>query len=286
MHKIILNKKKYSLPSSFAELTQKQLYRVLPFIFNQGNPLPSASANGIKTMDIKIFCLLQLMPIPKKYFYLLSPEQLYDLTQCINFLFTENPSTFIIKQFIHKGITWHSPLAKLSSSVIIEYAFADFYFNELAASSQAPSTKHQAPLDKLIATLYRPAKKNLDIHSPDYDGDHREKYNSELTDKRAEQFKNLDPKIKTAILLFFIGCKKQIAAQYPSLFETIASDSSTEAPNTKHQAPNNLNWFILINSLSKTGQYGDYQKTQYTNLHIILLNLFLDQQENKKKKTA
>lgn len=93
------------------------------------------------------------------------------------------------------------------------------------------TTKNEDDLNSLIAVLFRPANKELNVQSPTYKGDLRQPFNDYQIDYYATFTAQLKPEIKQAILYYYQGCKGLIAALFPNVFKPATTSSSDNSTN-------------------------------------------------------
>lgn len=166
-------------------------------------------------------------------------------------------STPILKPHLHtfsiNEVQYHLPKENFGNVNLIEYSYATKFYRDLA------DKKDGTALNKIIAALCRPSKENLDMNSPNFDGDPREKFNPTLIDQRAELFDNLTPEFKAYFILYFNGCSEHIVKTFKVLFE---GDEKSKAPN--------FGWLGVIYGLADTGVFGNFEQTQFTNIYTAL----------------
>jgi hypothetical protein len=74
----------------------------------------------------------------------------------------------------------------------------------------------------------------------------------------------------------FEGGELQVQDDMNDQWKKIIQEENERRKNEPKKDDNNFGWLALVNQLSKTGQYGDYEKTQYTNVHTVLYNYSMD----------
>lgn len=172
----------------------------------------------------------------------MSDTQLVTLTHSIEFLtrlqetktgdpvYTLNSdlTTNLIPTFSYRFLTYHGPDNRLFNLVFEEYLEADNHFTAFMA------TNNTADLDKLVATLYRRADSTHHPKNQHYKGDRRRTFNSHLVASQARWIHHLNPDIKWAILLFYHGCRRFLALNFPHVF------SGNRASNKKGYGPLSL----------------------------------------------
>ncbi len=160
-----------------------------------------------------------LSPIPKK-FPGFKRWQLDAIVEKIAWLFDETNIT-------------KNPLAQVKVNDTILYgpqdALTDCRFLEFlrANSNLTEYLKSKQPIhrDKFIACLYRTRRHDYNPLNPAETKDCRVKFNDDYTDTNAALCSRLKEEQKQAIVLFFLGCCKQMAAIFKEAFSS--SDTKT-----------------------------------------------------------
>ncbi len=131
-----------------------------------------------------------------------------------------------IPSFKHKGILYFGPGDNLFNITFDEYLEADNHFMNFLNSNE------QTYLNKLIASLYRPVRKNYKHNSADSTGDKRQPFNSNIIDYNADIFNSLNPDYKIAISLFYNGCRQFISNNFKNVFnsKSTTKKSGNELP--------------------------------------------------------
>lgn len=227
MTKIEIAGKKFNIPESWNEMTRAQLLKVAAIAMDQHSAL-----------EFKILVLLALTgwkmaytSVKWHYRFIIDWKtvveiqifQLNELLHQLDFLTKETETrngkvTFIYSKLyenkiLHYGLFFrkYGPADQLFNITFGEYLAADTYFNRYF------ETNNQEFLDKLVATLYRPKKKGnrKEIKAS---GDVREPFNSHTVESRAKHLQYADPALKTAVLLFYQGCKHALIERFPNVF--------------------------------------------------------------------
>ncbi len=232
----------FYLPETWDEIEQEDMLEMAPFLLKD---TPEHRLNIV-------FAYL-----PKKVvalFFQLPEAEVYRITSRLDWLYDTCLDKPLIPFFKNdKGKIYHLPAQGLSNCVIVEYVFADKYFEDIR---KGDSSK----IDALILALCRPQRKDYEPDSPDYDGDIREKFNENLIDSRVKDMKNVDMRLKMYFLLFFMGCKRSLAQKYSPLFAEAEEDSdSITRPD--------FGFVGIIWELA--GGVVNQDKVQFTHLHDI-----------------
>lgn len=180
----------------------------------------------------------------------------------------------LVPTFKHRFTTYYGPSDKLFNISFVEYITAEGYFSKYI-NNQDPLL-----LDKLVATLYRKRSYRIRKSGINYRGDIRQKFNDHLIDRRARKLKNMNPEVKTAIALFYEGCRTFLQKQFPDVFKSAASGGK------KSGVPGML---ALVDALT----LGDVTKTEQVRgsyLYDVMVHLQKsienaeEMKENMKKK--
>jgi hypothetical protein len=210
---------------------------------------------GVDDVKAKLKILEALLPsevLP--VFAKLKPAKIRPLLKDTEWVFT----TPIIKPHLHtftiNDVQYHLPKETFKNVHLIEYSYATNFYRHLAEK------KDFKALNKIIASLCRPAKLDLDEQSPDYNGDPREKFNPTLIDQRAELFDSLPAEFKAYFIIYFNSCSEHITKQFKVLF-----DGDTEGA----KGPN-FGWLGVIYGLADSGVFGNFEQCQFTNIYTAL----------------
>lgn len=234
MRTVTINDTKVSIPQKWNELTKDQFIYICSLFFQPGEFHSKRFLLMAYLLGLKIKNMGRLRQTGEAHAFIfnkktifIEPDDLAGLLDATNFLFKKtsknnDPETYqvssnltvnLIPSFIVNNTEFHGPADMLSNITYAEYIHTETNFFRYY--------KHQAPvfLDRLIAILYRPKSKSYNPKSIDYNGDIREPFNDFLTDDYAIQIKGLDPAIKSAILLFYEGCKWFIGKKFPLMHD-------------------------------------------------------------------
>lgn len=254
----------FYLPQNWDEVATDKLLQIAPILLvdSANNRIEIVKAYAAKSKDIL------------GAFLSLSVEDVYRLTIAIAWMY----DTWFCKPYFDffkndKRDKYYLPADSLANCTVIEYIFADKYFE---AIRNGDSTK----LNYLLATLCRPRRKNYNPDAVDADGDIREKFNSVLIEKRAALMGKVDMRFKLFFLLFFIGCKKELAKKFSPIFT--AASENTDVPTSPDFGLIGVVWDLA-------GGLGDAEKIQTEYLQTVFAylckkhydNLALQKQHDK-----
>lgn len=152
--------------------------------------------------------------------------------------------------------TLHGWTDNLDNLTIEEYSFADTLYINLFKSGDIGN------LDKLLATLYRPAIMTED--DPEYRGDVRELYNPYQHTKKPEAFATLNNEYKYALMLNFLGARGWIVEKYHYVFK--------KAPN-KRQAQGEGWGPVLLRLYGEAPDQDRIDRMNRTNFRTTLAGL-------------
>lgn len=234
------------IPRSWDELTDTQAIAIAPFALRSKGNL------GVKMKAYEALLPPELLPVYAK----LSAKEIQPLLRDVNWIYETPVTKPHIRSFTINNIAYLLPREDFKNVRIIEYSYANQFYDELF------DKKSFKALNKVIASLCRPAKKDVDTESPDYDGDPRERFNPELIDQRAELFDNLPMEFKAYFLLLYNGCSEHIVKQFKPLFGEGGDDGKSKTPN--------FGWLGIIMSLADAGVFGSFEQTQYTFLYTAM----------------
>ncbi|QQV89949.1 hypothetical protein M1M27_gp05 [Cellulophaga phage Ingeline_1] len=183
----------------------------------------------------------------------------------------------LMPKIVSEGVTFYGPESAMINTVYGEYIQA------LNAFLDYSNTGKEMYLDKLIATIYRPEKKNSNPDNPtsDYTSDVRTPFNPHLTDHYSKKLTKIAPQVKNAVYLFFASCQHFIVNSDAldvgggnSIDVTVLFKQTGGAGNVK-----GLGIVGTLYSIAETTVFGDVDKVAATNTYDIFA--FLVEQHNK-----
>ena len=225
---------KRQLPSCWAEVTKSQLVNAITYLL-EGN-------------QSGVLCeFAHISPATLKH---VKPEEVFELVKLIEF--TKKPPTYFYIQKIKSRI---APKATLENMSIGQLANCDAYF--LAFINE----QKEETLNKLIAGIYM---LKLMIS----------KKRVWLQELSTETYflRHLTYAEKLSIFFCYKGAREGLISQFPKVFKR-EEETTEEQVQPMTQAINPLHLFELIETLSKTGQYGNYEATFKTEAQLIFFNM-------------
>lgn len=254
-----LKRKEFAIqfPAKFEDLTpyQLRLFSYLRLKFKNNEITETEFINDLVHYVLKI---------PTVFFRTMQQWQVNRISEELKFLFEQTEiETIIIPRFRHRGVTYHGPQNALETSCFGEWIWGDTNLNDYLAGDEAA-------IDKLIACLYRPATfKTRWAHK--FNGkDIRAEFERDKVKLVAGRLKSLDQDLKMAIVTNYSGVTAYIRKSYSVVFKSSGGDASGGPLN-------------VILSLAGAA-YGDPEKVQRYDLHLILNQLLVNHQEAEKIK--
>jgi hypothetical protein len=283
MNAITINTKQFSFPSTWQELSSAQILHIAPYLLGTNDSVVYRKAAVLFTflpfitkywrLHPWVVYVLQRFPSAgwRTTYPVFNEAQKWDLLQTVNFLFQDISGTAILKSFTHHGERYYLPGDNFTRESIIAFAFADEYFNSYVEYGDSRF------IDLLIGCIARQAGSTLYPALQFAEGDKREHFSTARTENRAKAFKDLPDKIKTTILLYFMGSKKYIHTHYEIMFrkkkEEVKEEVSSEPQQRiktfgKKKIPKpNFNWIGIIYELSETGVFGNFDQVKNMFVH-------------------
>jgi hypothetical protein len=236
----------YAMPEAWNELTGKQLVKLVPILFGDMEPVVA------DTHSLRI-----LLGMSKWRFNRIDAEVVAEeLLPMVAFIRNTRDLTKQLLPVIRCGGTsFYGPADGLGNLRMVEFDFAE---RELAAY-HADNTQHS--LFRFIATLYRPGKRGYD-HRRNPDGDPREGFNDNLLAYYANILQeDMHPDMARAIMLWYKGCRQQLAEEHPRIFPA-AADKSEEQEDKPDEEPALPTYFGLMRTIAEKGTYGNFDQIE------------------------
>ncbi len=258
MKHLIYHKTKYlAIADRAEEITPRQYVQICAVLHSKMNML-SAGIAILKILSGKGWLAFKRIPADVKLNSLQHVQWLMEKwSPCIQLL----P---VYRKF-------YGPADELDNLTLSEFYFSELYFGDFAAGGEDADEA----LNNLVAVMYRVAKKGYDIKK-NLDGDMRVPFNGNAVKYYSLVIDAWPKHVKQAVLLFYDGCRKNLAELYPEIFPK-------QSPGA---ADNDGDMFGLIRGLAG-GKYGDFEKTEQLNLHTALreLQMIMAEEERIKAQT-
>lgn len=240
---ILINKKWYSFPQSWNELSTKQVLAVMKVI------------HGGYTKDEAYLQFIRLLSGCGWFnFFRTNKQRLYDDLHLCDFIFTVNnpeEKNLITNQLLPDYKSLYGPASNFENLRMNEYAYAQNYFEQYRDDDTNISA-----LNKLVATLYRPSGGSVD------DGDIRQPFKEAVMNKAAADVVSKWPMhVKELIYLWYGGCLTQLMEEQKNI------PVSADAQPALHGI------ISLMRNVAKEGAYGDFEKVELMYVKMFFLEL-------------
>jgi hypothetical protein len=219
---------KFFIPEKWEEIPAKVLLQITPALYRD-------NANS-KIEILKLFVPNKA----RKLFFKLDAENVYSLTQLLDWLF-ETPITSPLIPFFKLGLMErvYLPSYLLEDMTMLQLAFVDAYFEKIVGGE----IHH---LDDFVSCICKPKG---------------EVFDEDKAKARLPKIKKLSINEKLFCLLFFSGNKQLLAERYPVLFRKREEDTSeNKMPDYK--------WVGVIWQLA--GNLANEKEIQNKNIHNVL----------------
>lgn len=242
-----------SIPGNWGELDKYQYSRIRELLtFTKADKYTIAVS------------LLSLLFGPKNFHILngLDDELRFELLPLINFIHEEKPPliNFFPKLKINRK-EHVSPAEDLSNIGFGEWCFAhQFYIYYV-------TTRDEAWLNSLVATLYRPLDPSKSETSSDYNGDLRADFNENVLEKAVKSVAAIEFHIKLGVFSWFSIAVEKIADARPHVFPPVP-EGVEEEPREMPDKPNE-NWLTVFRSLLGP-KFGTERQLKFTNAMFVL----------------
>jgi len=198
-----LNKKWYSIPTMWNELTSKQLVAILRV----------CNANwSLMEAQVQLFKILTGIRWIKLWW--LGPLEIEDKLYLVDWVFKDNSLT---KNLLPIYRHHYGPADNFSNLQVCEFIFTEQYYQQYKEQGDLQY------LNRLLAILYRPAKAGYNKNRNE-DGDIREPYNDNLTTVYARKIARWPIPLKEAILFWYEGCRNSLVNDNPDVFGGAGGD--------------------------------------------------------------
>ena len=253
MNLVQVDNTRRSLPSTWNELTRKQLLNVSRLFRGKLN-----------LADFRIKALQEFLSIKTKTFRKIDPEDAVVLCETLDFLTRDVTLTRNVIPVIRTGLRkYHGPSDAMTNCTFGEFTLAS------SALEEYQKTGSENHLDQLVAILYRPKKAFWSVRKYFTDTqDPRVRFMNRSLKQRADRLAKVDHCIKYSVFLFFNGVLNSLTGMYPCVYRQ--KDYTGSQDN---------GWASLIISLAD-GKTDDksLETVMNSNLYNVLIGL------NKKAK--
>jgi hypothetical protein len=241
---IELNKRIYTVPTKWDELSSRQMMRAVAVLY--GN-------QDVNTTLLLLFKILTGMSWLR--FFLTKAEDKEEFFYLCFFLVNETgPVKNVIKEY--RGL--YGPDDDFNNITGDEFVFSeDHYF----AFINSEHTDLDA-LNNLVSILYRKPKPNYD-RDINPDGDAREPFNQNVSAYSAKHsIKHLPLNFKLSVFHWYHACRHKMIADNPDVFHGAGGD------------PAKYGLISIMRTIAESGTYGDFDKVQkmYVKMWMMELN--------------
>lgn len=279
---IEINRKFYSIPQKWNELSSKQLLQVMDLFYCTEYTLEKAQLKLLKilsgmswweffrapvvTIEKQLYPFWKPVRILSEWLYL-NRKVCYGLDEYLYltyFTILENDLTkAVLKEY--KGL--YGPADSCSNMKMDEFVFSEHYYTQWAEEKMDDDF-----LNNLVSVLYRPEKEKYD-RKKNIDGDCRIAFNENLCQFYADtEIKKWPLKAKMAVAHFYEACRQQWIDSNPDVF---GGDGE----------PAKYGLLSVMRGVAKSGVHGDIENVEkkYVNAILVELNELVAEAKEIKK---
>lgn len=251
---IELNKRYYTIPTSWDELSKKQLLRCIDVLHSDVD------------VDSTMLQLLRILTGISWVRFLLAPmeEKVEFFYLCYFLMIDSGPIVNIIKH--HKKFL--GPADDFNNITGDEFIFTEDHYLKFVNSEHKDITA----LNELVAILYRPAKRDYDLDiNPDGDG--RQSFNQNICSFFGKtRIKKWKLGVKLAIFHWYLACREKMISENQDIF------------TGGNNEPAKYGLLSVMRTIAETGIHGDFEKVQKMYVKMWMMELNEKMEEGKKVK--
>lgn len=259
---IQLNKRFYTVPEKWNELSAVQLIRICKVLLQKPEEITG------RMMLLKILTGMSSLRWLTQHV-----DELEDHLYLCDFLLTDANLTeqllpvFPLSTFRFPLSTClHGPAANFDNLRIGEFSFCDFFYKEYEKKGVENGINE---LDRLVGTLYR-SLKPLYNRKTNPDGDCRALFNKNLVDSYyPQQVKRWPLEVKVAIAWWFKACRVELQKQFANVF------------NGGGEVAKYGMWSVM-NAVAEKGNHGPFADVEQMLLKEFMMELSESIEKNKK----
>lgn len=260
MKQLVVNKKHYSFPEKWQELSKNQFLKIA---FTRLNFEDSDNETEYQATRIILFKILS--GVPDHIIAVIEPVQWLDLLPHVNWTlevptYTTNPIPIIRYRSFFTRKTLFGPIDLLRTSSFKEFREADQAFLNFT------NNKNWDSIWLLMAILWRPKRKDISDYKTNpmkWDGDVREPLNLAFAKRRALIYKHRIPQYYAIAVFLYYLCARDRALIKNTLLQPLFRGSSK---------PSKLGWFETLLEMSNT-KFGTAEQTDEENWLVILVEM-------------
>lgn len=259
-----INKRFYTVPDNWNELTGRQLIGIIELL---------TATHSSEYTILRLFKII--LGISRWRLFWMPTYEIADNLYLVDFLLTDNTLTENVLPS-YRGL--YGPRKNFDNLLICEFIFAEAYFMAYDKKPEqiedgqsaieltpmqlwAEKKDKETALNKLIAVLYRPSKKNYD-RKKNIDGDLREPFKDALTEFYAKKVSHWPQPAKMAIAHWYSGCRLQLVKDFPVVFSQ--GEKSGEAT---------YGLWSVMRSIAEKGTFGDFATVERQFIKTIMMEL-------------
>jgi hypothetical protein len=243
-----INKRYYTVPENWNELSKKQLLQVVRLLYLKNYAVEKALLKLLKILTAMSWYRFGRAPIESKSDRSGLEEYLY----LPDFLIRENNLT---RQLLPDYGEFHGPCDGMTNLRMNEFVFSEHYYMQWAEGRE-----NEKLLNNLVAVLYRPKKRKYNLRK-NKDGDARIAFNENLCEFYATSEIYAWPKhVKLAIVCFYEACRAKMVSDNPDVF-------GGEGEPAKHGLIS-----IMLN-VAETHVFGGFDQVEQLHVSLVLIQL-------------
>lgn len=268
MKTIEINRKYYSVPENWNELNRQQLLQVMDLLYVQTYSIEKALLKFVKilaglswwaffrapltTVERYRFSIWRIRSSWAEYLFMSKVEctGLEEYMYLSEFLLTSN---LLTKQVLKQYKGFYGPADGLSNLKMGEFIFSEHYYMKWAES------REETDLDQLVAVLHRPAKRGYNFKK-NAEGDPRVPFNENLCEYHSKKIGKWPLAVKMAVVTHYEACRQQWIEANPDVF-----GGGVESAK--------YGLLSIMRGVAKSGVHGDFDKVQYKEVPMILIEL-------------
>lgn len=259
---ITTNGKKVSANISVPEKWDEVLPETFPHLARIYLMTANQMSEADKTVRAMVLLTAAHYPVISK----LSDEEMYSILPLVDWVFNKlDLVKNLIPEIKINETVLIGPANRMDNIRFAEWCVADTFFVQYC------QTKNPADLNKLIATIYRPAGNGPEFTLGDaiFRGDKRQKFNDQLLEDRTLLVAQLDQPIKDGIFVWFASCRAQIIQDYTEFFPPEPVEGQPDVAENKK--PTDFDqWMGIYDDLRGDPRFGGADKLEDEFLHTVL----------------
>ncbi|RYZ62350.1 MAG: hypothetical protein EOO14_02530 [Chitinophagaceae bacterium] len=242
MTTIQLNKKTYSVPTTWNELTAKQVVKVVDLLSRE---------TDVHEGYLRLLKILTGMSWWR--FINTKAERFADFFYLVEFLVKENTLT---KNLLPKYRGFVGAADDFENLLMCEFAYTEDFFLRWKEDET-----NETLLNQLVAVLYRKPKRFYNERT-NKDGDARQPFNEYLSRYHAGAAIGSWPlKTKRAIAVWYDGCRTKMMKDFPNVF------------NGSGGEPAKYGLVSIMRNVAEKGVHGNFKEVEKLHVRMVMLEL-------------